>query len=347
MDIEEHTMRTRSTTRTGLTLVTAAAAAALFSGSVVAQSPAASGGQYTYADMTVGFIQTGSESGWRAANTASFQETAKDLGLKELKFYDAQGKLENQVTAFHQFNQDPAVDVIILAALDVTGYDEVLAEAKANGKIVVLEDRRIDVADPSTVATYIGSDFNLEGQKVAAAMCDLLADSENKNVVEISGAVGASAAIDRAAGFREGLEALDCGIEIIDSQTGNWGVPESKAVMEAFLKNHEGEIAGVFGHNDEEAIGAVQAIEEAGLVPGQDIKVIGVDATAHGFEYLIPGKINALIECNPLLAPQVYEAALAAMNGQELPAWVPSQEGEFFAAQGSEELTAILATRKY
>ncbi len=116
--------------------------------------------------------------------------------------------------------------------------------------------------------------------------------------------------------------------------------------MEAFLKNHD-DIAGVFGHNDEEAIGAVQAIEEAGLVPGEDIKVIGVDATAHGFDYLIPGKINALIECNPLLAPQVYEAALAAMNGEELPTWVPSQEGEFFAAQGAEELEAILATRKY
>ena len=329
---------TRTLTRTGIALGAAAAVAAtaVMTAGVVAQD------EYTYEDMTVGFIQTGSESGWRAANTASFQETADQLGIT-LKFYDAQQKLENQVSAFHQFNQDPEVDVIILAALDVTGYDEVLQEAKDNGKIVVLEDRRID-ADPSLYATYIGSDFNLEGQKAAAAMCDLLADSDNKQIVEITGAVGASAAIDRAAGFREAM--VDCGIEIIDSQTGNWGVAESKAVMEAFLKKYDN-IAGVFGHNDEEAIGAVQAIEEAGMVPGEDIKVIGVDATAHGFEYLIPGKINALIECNPLLAPQVYEAALAAMNGEELPTWVPSQEGEFFAAQGADELTAILETRKY
>ncbi len=331
---------TRAFARTGMAL---AAAAAISATAVMMAGPIAAQDEFTYEDMTVGFIQTGSESGWRAANTASFQETAEQLGI-DLKFYDAQNKLENQVSAFHQFNQDPDVDVIILAALDVTGYDEVLQEAQDNGKIVVLEDRRID-ADPSLYATYIGSDFNLEGQKVAAAMCELLADSETKNVVEITGAVGASAAIDRGAGFREGIDA--CGINILDSQTGNWGVAESKAVMEAFLKNYEGQIDGVFGHNDEEAIGAVQAIEEAGLVPGEDIKVIGVDATAHGFEYLIPGKINALIECNPLLAPQVYEAALAAMNGEELPTWVPSQEGEFFAAQGSDELTAILETRKY
>jgi ABC-type sugar transport system substrate-binding protein len=166
-----------------------------------AAAPSEAAAAKTYKDLTVGFIQTGSESGWRAANTASFKETATQLGIN-LKFYDAQNKLENQVSAFHQFNQDPSVNVIILAALDVTGYDDVLKEAQAAGKVVVLEDRRID-ADPSLYATYIGSDFALEGQKAAKAMCDLLKDSSKKNVVEISGAVGASAAIDRAKGFRE------------------------------------------------------------------------------------------------------------------------------------------------
>ena len=117
--------------------------------------------------------------------------------------------------------------------------------------------------------------------------------------------------------------------------------------MEAFLKKTT-DIQGVFAHNDEEAIGAIQAIQEAGLVPGKDIKVIGVDATADGFKYMIDGTLNADIECNPLLAPQVYEAALAGLNGEtDLPKWVPSQEGEFFAAQGADELNSILATRKY
>src|SRR5664279_3286455 len=338
-------MKTRSIARTGVALLSVAALAALWSGNIAAQSPLPSAGTKTYADMTVGFIQTGSESGWRAANTASFKETADQLGIN-LKFYDAQGKLENQVSAFHQFNQDPSVNVIILAALDVTGYDDVLKEAQANGKVVVLEDRRID-ADPSLYYTYIGSDFDLEGQKVAAAMCDLLKDSPSKNVAEISGAVGASAAIDRAKGFREKMG--DCGITIPDglSQTGNWGVPESKAVMEAFLKKTT-DIQGVFAHNDEEAIGAIQAIQEAGLVPGKDIKVVGFDATADGFKYLISGEMGADIECNPLLAGQVYDAAVKALNGETtVPKWVPSQEGAFFAAQGAAALNDILKTRKY
>ncbi len=326
-----------------ITLVAACSSSGSSTAPSAKASTAAAAGAKTYKDMTVGFIQTGSESGWRAANTASFKETATQLGIN-LKFYDAQNKLENQVSAFHQFNQDPSVNVIILAALDVTGYDDVLKEAKAAGKTVVLEDRRID-ADPTLYSTYIGSDFDLEGQKVATAMCDLLKNSTKKNVVEITGAVGASAAIDRAKGFREKMG--DCGITVTQTQTGNWGVPESKAVMEAFLKKSK-DIQGVFGHNDEEAIGAIQAIKEAGLTPGKDIQVIGVDATADGFKSLISGELGADIECNPLLAPQVYEAALKVLNGDTtLPKWVPSQEGQFFAAQGADALKAILATRKY
>jgi simple sugar transport system substrate-binding protein len=323
------------------TVAPAAASAVTSAGYVIPVAKCAP--NCTYKDMTVGFIQTGSESGWRAANTSSFKDTATQLGVT-LKFYDAQNKLENQVSAFHQFNQDPAVNVIVLAAIDVTGYDDVFAEAKQNGKIVILEDRRID-ADPSNFYTYIGSDFIEEGHKSAAAMCDLLKDFPKKNVVEISGAVGASAAIDRAKGFREKMG--DCGITITDTQTGNWGVPESKAVMEAFLKTST-DIQGVFAHNDEEAIGAIQAIKEAGLKPGKDIMVIGLDATANGFKSLISGELGADIECNPLLAPQIYEAGLKAMNGDATVAtWVPSQEGEFFAAQGADALNAILATRKY
>ena len=229
----------------------------------------------------------------------------------------------------------------------MTGYDDVLKEAQDNGKIVVLEDRRID-ADPSLYYTYIGSDFDLEGQKAAAAMCDLLADSTSKNVAEITGAVGASAAIDRAKGFREKMG--DCGITIPDdlTQTGNWGVPESKAVMEAFLKKTTAISRASSPTTTRRPSAPSRRSRRPASCPGKDIKVIGVDATADGFKYMIDGTLNADIECNPLLAPQVYEAALAGLNGDTtLPKWVPSQEGQFFAAQGPDELTAILATRKY
>jgi simple sugar transport system substrate-binding protein len=293
---------------------------------------------YTYPDMVVGFIQTGSEGGWRAANTASFKETAEQLGIN-LKFYDAQNHLENQLSAFRNFIADEDVNVIILAALETTGWEEVLQEAKDAGKLVVLEDRRIDAPEDMYV-TYIGSDFALEGRKAAEEMCKLLEGSESKKVVELVGNVGSSAAKDRGQGFREGMGA--CGIEIVKTQTANWDATEGKAVMEAWL-NETTDIQGVFAQNDEMGLGAAQAITEAGLNPGDDIKIITVDATAGAFRAMIAGDINVVIECNPLLAPQVYEAALKALNGETLPKWVPSQEGIFYAADAE----TILPTRKY
>jgi galactofuranose transport system substrate-binding protein len=291
-----------------------------------------------YKDMVVGFIQTGSEGGWRAANTASFKETAQQLGVN-LKFYDAQNRLENQVTAFRNFIQDPEVNVIILAALETTGWEDVLKEAQAAGKTVVLEDRRIDAPD-NLYATYIGSDFVEEGRKAADEMCKLLEGSEKKNVVELVGNVGSSAAKDRGQGFREKMG--DCGITITQSQTANWDATQGKAVMEAWLKQSS-DIQGVFAQNDEMGLGAIQALQEAGLKPGTDVKVLSVDATAGAFKAMIAGDLNTVVECNPLLAPQVYEAALKALNSEPLPKWVPSQEGVFY----QKDAETILPTRKY
>ena len=291
-----------------------------------------------YKDMVVGFIQTGSEGGWRAANTASFKETADQLGIT-LKFYDAQNKLENQLSAFKNFIADKEVNVIILAALETTGWDDVLKEAQAAGKVVVLEDRRIDASE-DLYATYIGSDFAEEGRKAAVEMCKLLESSEKKNVVELVGNVGSSAAKDRGQGFREKMG--ECGITITQSQTGNWSSTEGKAVMEAWLKQST-DIQAVFAQNDEMGLGAAQAIKEAGLTPGTDIKIITVDATAGAFKAMIAGDINTVVECNPLLAPQVYEAALKALNSESLPKWVPSQEGVFY----QKDAETILPTRKY
>jgi simple sugar transport system substrate-binding protein len=293
-----------------------------------------------YADLVVGFLQTGSEGGWRAANTASFKQTADELGLK-LKFYDSQNDFAKQVAGFQSFIQDPEVNVIILAALETTGWEEVLIQAQDAGKIVVIEDRRID-APEDLFATYIGSDFAEEGRKAATEMCKLLEGMSGTNVWELVGNIGSSAAKDRGEGFREAMSA--CGIEITKSQTANWSATEGKQVTEAWLKENK-DVQGIFAQNDEMAFGAIEALKEAGLVPGVDVKIISVDATAGAFEAMRDGTLNVTVECNPLLGPQVYEAALKAANGEALPKWVPSQEGVFFADDPA--LEAIIAGRTY
>ncbi|HET9910945.1 MAG TPA: ABC transporter substrate-binding protein [Anaerolineales bacterium] len=293
-----------------------------------------------YKDLVVGFLQTGSEGGWRAANTLSFKETADQLGLK-LKFYDSKNEIANQVAGFHQFIQDPEVNIIVLAALETTGWTDILKEAKEAGKIVILEDRRIDAPEDLYVS-YIGSDFAEEGRKSADEMCKLLEGMEGKNVWELVGNVGSSAAKDRGQGFREKMD--ECGIEITRSQTADWDMAQGKQVTATWLKETQ-DVQGIFAQNDEMGLGAIEALKEAGLTPGVDVKILSVDATAGAFESMLAGELNVTVECNPLLAPQVYEAALKAANGETLPKWVPSLEDVFRA--DDPNLQTIADGRKY
>ena len=293
-----------------------------------------------YSDMVIGFLQTGSEGGWRAANTASFKETAEQLGIN-LKFYDSQNDLAKQVAGFQQFIEDPEVNVIAISPLEAAGWEQVLKDAQAAGKPVILSDRRID-GNEDLYVTFVGADFVEEGRKSGTEMCKLLEGSEKKNVWELVGNVGSSPAIDRGKGFRETAE--KCGIVITNSQTGNWSIVEGKHVTEAWLKETQ-DVQGIFVQNDEMAFGAIEALKEAGIVPAEDVKIISVDATAGAFQAMLDGTLNVTVECNPLIAPQVYEAALAAMNGETLPKWIVSIEGVFY--MDDPNLKEIAAGRKY
>ncbi len=304
------------------------------SGAAKTAAPAAQG-KKEYKDMTLCYPQLGAESDWRTANSASIKETAEKLGIKQLVFSDAQQKPENQISAVRACIQQ-GVDVIALPPVVEDGWDAVLTEAK-NAKIpVIIVDRSVK-SDPSLYASHIGSDMVLEGKKSGEEMNKLLPNGGN--IIELSGTTGSGAAVGRAKGFRETLNA---NIKIIDSQTGNFTRAEGKPVMEAFLKKYEGQIQGAFIHNDDMAIGAIEAMKAAGLKPG-DIKVVSVDGTRGGFQAMIDGWIQADVECNPLLGPQVFEMALKLMNGETIEREVLTNETVYYPDKAAE----LLPTRKY
>jgi ABC-type sugar transport system substrate-binding protein len=298
-----------------------------------AAAPAAAA-KKTYKDMTLCYPQLGAESDWRTANSASFKETAEKLGVK-LIFSDAQQKQENQISAIRSCIQQ-GVNVIALPPVVETGWDAVLQEAKDANIPVIIVDRSV-TADPSMYAAHIGSDMVIEGKRSAVEMNKLLPNGGN--VIELSGTTGSGAAVGRAKGFRDGLNA---NIKIIDSQTGNFTRAEGKPVMEAFLKKYAGQIQGVFIHNDDMAIGAVEAIKAAGLKPG-DLKIISIDGTRGGFQLMIDGWVQADVECNPLLGPQVMDLALKLMNGETIVKEALTDEGVFYPSNAAE----LLPTRKY
>jgi ABC-type sugar transport system substrate-binding protein len=291
----------------------------------------------TYQDLVVGFAQIGAESEWRTADTLSIKQEADRLGV-ELKFIDAQQKQENQIIALRTFIAEK-VDVIGISPVVETGWDEVFQEAKDAGIPIILVDRSANVPMDQYV-TYLGSDFLEEGRKAARVMANLT--NKKANIVELVGTIGSAPANGRYKGFREVLANYP-NMKIIDSESGDFTLARGREVMKSFLRKYSRQITAVFAQNDDMALGAIQAIEEYGLRPGVDIKIVSVDAARGAFLAMIDGKLNATIECNPLLGPQFFELALKVANGEPVPKRVPSIESIFFPDDAAE----ILPTRKY
>lgn len=288
--------------------------------------------------LVVGFSQIGAESGWRDAETASVKATAKERGI-ELKFSDAQGKQENQIKAIKSFIAQK-VSGIILAPVVETGWESVLLEAKKAGIPVVLVDRGIKVSDPSLYTTLIASDFIYEGQKAAEIVAKLTGGKAN--IVELQGTTGASAATDRKKGFEEGIAKFP-NMKIIKSQTGDFNRAGGKQVMEAFLKSDGDKINVVYAHNDDMALGAIQAIEEYGKKPAKDIYVVSIDGVKAAFEAMVAGKLNATVECNPLLGPQAFDAVSRAISGEVLPKWIKSIDSVYTMDVAAD----VIGSRQY
>jgi len=288
--------------------------------------------------LKIGFAQTGAESAWRTANSESMKNEAARRGI-DLKFADAQGKQENQIRAVRSFITQ-GVDAIVIAPIVTTGWDPVLREAKRAHIPVILTDRSIQTADETLFACFIGSDFFEEGRMAA----DWLAKHAGGkgDIVELQGTPGSDPANERRKAFAEAIAKYP-GLKIIDSQSGNFERSRGKEVMEAFLKKHGRGINIVYAHNDDMALGAAQAIEEAGLKPGKDITVVSIDANGEAVKAVADGRLNCTVECNPLFGPKVYDTVSKILAGEKIPKKIYNKDELFDAANAAK----ALPTRQY
>lgn len=326
----------------GVAAIAAVAAAVLTAGAAGAarQGSPAEAGKPAAKARVVGFSQIGAESAWRTAETASIREEAALRGV-ELRFSDAQQKQENQVKALRSFIAQK-VDAIILAPVVETGWEPVLKEIKAAGIPVILVDRGVK-ADPSLYATLIASDFVDEGRQAGRWLARRLGGKGT--VVELQGTVGSAPAIDRQKGFMEAMKDQP-GIKVLYTQSGDFTRARGKSVMEAFLKKAAGEgarIDAVYAHNDDMALGAMQAIERAGMTPGKDVILVSIDGTRPAFEAMAAGTLDCVVECNPLLGPAAFDAVEKALSGKPLPPRTLVQDRLF----EKSEAAAALPGRKY
>lgn len=288
--------------------------------------------------ITVGFAQTGSESGWRAANTESMKTAFSTKNGFKLIFNAADNKPENQIAAVHSFiNQ--GVDAIVIAAVVTTGWDDVLKEAKAAKIPVILEDRTVN-ADPSLYASWIGDNFEKEGETAGVWAAKTLGTTAT-NMVVLEGTTGSAPAIDRAKGFTKSIDGTK--ITTLDSQTGNFTRADGKTVMEGFLQKYGKKINLLFAQNDDMGLGALDAIKAAGLTPGKDVNIVSIDGTKDGLTALSTGQFNYVVECNPLLGDKVASVVKDVLAGKKVDKAYTAVDGAFDQAQA----TAALPDRKY
>lgn len=289
-------------------------------------------------DIVVGFSQIGAESDWRVANTNSIKSSVEEAGFT-LIFDDAQGKQENQIKALRNFITQ-GVDVIAFSPVVESGWDEVIEEINDAEIPIILIDRATDIEGDDYYETFMGSDFVEEGEKAGNWLVEFMEaegrGDEDIKIVELEGTVGSAPANDRATGFRNILKD-HANYEIVASQTGNFTRAEGQTVMESFLKSVD-KIDVLYAHNDDMALGAIDAIKAAGLKPGEDIIIVGVDAVKKAFEAIVAGEMNCTVECSPLLGPQLVDNINKLMAGETLDKRTNTIESLYDASNAEQEL---------
>lgn len=291
--------------------------------------------------IDVGYSQVGTESAWRLANTKSIKDAAKDMGIN-LIYEDANQSQKKQIEAVRRFI-DMKVDVIVISPVVDNGWDEILQEAKKAGIPVLLSDRKISTEDDSLFTTYIGADFIEEGRR---AMRWIKENVHNENgiskILEIQGTLGASPTVERNQGFEEVMSGYP-NYKIVYSKSGDFTYEGGKKVIEEYLKTHEWDIDAIFAHNDDMALGSIEALEDNGIKPGVDVSIVSVDGTRKAFEAMIDRKLNCVVECSPLLGPQLMKAVQDLMSGKELPLRIITEEKVYT----QEDAKSVIRGRKY
>lgn len=285
--------------------------------------------------IIVGFAQLGSESAWRNANTESVKTAAKDAGVS-LIFKNAEGSQDVQKQIIQDFIIQK-VDVIILPPLVATGWEKILMDAKKANIPVILADREIKPNNTNLYTVFVGEDFLLEGKKAAKWLVNHVNPNKKINVVELRGLTDSSPAIDRAKGFRIIINNYP-NIKFIDSVSGDFIKAKGKLQMQKLLKKHGKNINVVFAHNDDMALGAIEAIEEYGFKSGKDILIVSVDGEKAALQAIKDGKANLSVECTPILGPKLIETAIKLSKGEKVPKKIVMEEKVFTIENVDKEL---------
>ena len=274
--------------------------------------------------IRVGYAQIREDSSWRKANTDSIIKAAKEFNI-DLDIKYSETSLEEQIEQVREFIKDD-VDVILLSPFVEDGWDQVLKEAKDAGIPVILSDRSVSSKE-DMYTSFVGGDFEEEGRKCGEWMLSDMG-SGTARIMELQGSKGSTPASLRSKGFYESFkDNPNC--EVVYSTYADFNKDMGRLVLSEYIKENGLDIDYIFAHNDDMALGAMEAVEAAGYKPGVDVKIMSVDGTKDALKMVKKGKLSCVSECNPLLGPVLMKAVTDLCEGEELPLTIVSNETVF------------------
>ncbi len=284
----------------------------------------------------VGFSQMESNNPWRIAETKSFQDTAEECNW-DLVSTDAAGSAAKQVADVDSMIAQ-GIDVLFLPPREEKPLIPAVMKAKAAGIPTFLVDRSVDpnVAQAGRdYVAFLGSDFVDQGRRAAEWLVENF-EGENAVIVELEGTTGSSPANDRKKGFDDVIAGQD-NMEIVASQSGDFARDQGRQVMETLLQAHP-DVNVVYAHNDEMAIGAIQALELAGRKPGEDVTVVSIDGTRDALQAIIDGKMGVTVESSPFFGPLACETMNRYAEGEQIEPWVQVEDRIFTSENAAEHI---------
>lgn len=309
------------------------------SDNVLAYQEGSSVPQQAQETIRVGYAQIDEESSWRKASIESIQEAALEFGVNlEVKFNVL--SIEDQKKQVQKFIEED-VDVIAISPLISEGWRDILEDAQEAQIPVLLVDRAVAVEE-ELYTSFIGADFEEEGRRCARWLIKETADMPHVSILELRGTEGASPTQGRKEGFESAISG-DERYQIVYSGCGDFNREGGAQIIRDYLAENEWDIDAIYAHNDEMALGAIEVLKEYGIKPGVDVKIMSVDGISDALAALKKGEINCVVECNPLLGPELMKAITDLMQGKELPLRIITDEIVF--TEDTPEV--LLQNRKY
>lgn len=284
--------------------------------------------------LVVAFAQTGNQNTWKITQTNSIKEEAKKRGI-ELIYTDAQDDTAKQISDVEDIiSKKP--NYIILSPREYDGVTPALKAAKDAGIPVILVDRGAAGTAGVDYKTLICADFIWEGKTDAEYLAKKFEGNKRCNIVELTGTPGSSVAKDRGQGFKDGIAQFP-NMKIIASQVGNFDRATSQKAMENIIQANSGKIDAVFAHNDDNAIGAIQALKAAGLKPGKDVIVVSVDGQKDALKAIVSGELLMTVQCSPRFGESSFGAIDKIEKGEQIPGFIKNP-GKVYDISNAEKL---------